>query len=50
MEPLNSFCLSVITPEIRGGWGWLPIVPEDEGTLVEMGFEEFGNQVRSDRL
>lgn len=31
--------------EIGCGWKWLPTIPEDKGTLVERGFEEFGYQV-----
>lgn len=44
MELLNSFFLNIIA-EIGGGWKWLPTIPEDKGTWVERGFEEFGYQV-----
>lgn len=40
-----EFLLPEVIAEIGGGWKWLPAIPEDKGTLVERGLEEFGYQV-----
>lgn len=46
---LRGGTLEFLLPEHNrrdcGGWKWLPATPEDKGTLVERGFEQFGYQV-----